>query len=99
MPIRASNSITVAAGATYVYDVSERRWEEPLVVGIIPGAGGTGKVESSTTPTANANPGAAAWIDSGVGAVSANTELARYAPAVALRLVAATQPCVFTILS
>lgn len=94
-----ATSITVQPGTPVVVSLLDRAWGSPWLCTIVPGGGGSGRVEASLTPTAVSSPGTASWLDSGFGAVVAATEVVRSAPCVAVRLTATTQPCVFHIVS
>lgn len=65
----------------------------------IPGAGGSALVEASISDTALV-PGSTsvAWVPWDAGTVTAATQRGIYAPVVALRLTATTQPATFEVL-
>lgn len=95
----ASLTITVPAGQSQILDLAAKSLDVPIGITIHPGAGGTALLEGSRTDTAVSNPGAARWVPSTAGTVSVATEQALFAPLVALRLTATTQPAVFELVS
>lgn len=90
-------NITVTAGQTQVINLLDRDWSNPVNVMAKSGAGGTIKVEFSSTSTAHTTPGTAVWIDSLIASSSSGAEITRYAPCVAVRLTATTQNGTFEI--
>ena len=83
---------TVAAAATAVLILPE---SGDASIALIPAAGGSALVEVTIAPLEEVQAGSASvrWFPWPKGSVTAAAEDTRMAPATALRITAATQPC------